>query len=98
MQMRRVASLTNAFSKKLDKHRVAFGPHVGWCNLCRMHEASRRTPTMALRVTEHVWTIGELAERALFALASTPAPRPRPSPSSRVPGHESNVEFFRVGR
>ncbi len=33
-------------------------------NLCRVHEALRITPAMALGVTDHIWTIGELIEAA----------------------------------
>ena len=33
-------------------------------NFCRVHETIRVTPAMALGVTDHIWTIGELIERA----------------------------------
>ena len=30
--------------------------------LCRVHEALRITPAMALGVTDHIWTVAELIE------------------------------------
>ena len=75
--MRRSTTLTNEFSKKLENHRAAFGLHVGRYNLCDMHESLRCTPAMALRVTDHVRTIGKLVEQALFV--------PKPVPNIPVP-------------
>ncbi len=37
---------------------------VAHYNLCRVHETIRMTPTMALGVADHIWTIGELVEAA----------------------------------
>jgi len=71
IQMRRFIRLTNAFSKKAENHAAAVALHVGWYNLCDLHEALRVTPAMALGVTDHPWTISELVERAL----SAPTPR-----------------------
>ena len=34
-------------------------------NFCRTHEALRVTPAMAQRLTDHVWTIGELLTACL---------------------------------
>jgi hypothetical protein len=64
MQQRRFTRLTNGFSKKLDNHVAAVGLFVAHYNLCRVHEALRMTPAMALGVTDHIWTIGELIEAA----------------------------------
>jgi IS1 family transposase len=70
MQQRRFTRLTNAFSKKLDHHVAAIGLYVAHYNLCRVHEAlgRRETPAMALGLTDHAWTIGELLT-ACFANA-----------------------------
>lgn len=65
MQQRRFTRLTNAFSKKLENHMAATALYVAWYNLCRPHEALRVTPAMHLRITDHVWSIGELVEAAL---------------------------------
>jgi hypothetical protein len=85
MQIRRFTRLTNAFSRKPENHAAAISLHVAWYNLCRVHETLRTTPAMALGVSDHIWTIGELIDAAL----STPKPAPtlpvppaptRPSP------------------
>ena len=60
MQCRRLTRLTNAFSKKLENHAAAVALFVAHYNLCRVHETLRVTPAMALGVTDHIWTIGEL--------------------------------------
>lgn len=66
MAQRRFTRLTNAFSKKLDNHRAAVALYVAHYNFCRVHEALRVTPAMQLGVTDHVWTISELVEAALY--------------------------------
>jgi IS1 family transposase len=78
MQMRRFTRLTNAFSKKLRNHRAAVALYVAWYNLCRVHETLRCTPAMALGVTDHIWTVGELVDAAL----SAPMPPP-PAPTGQ---------------
>ena len=75
MQMRRFTRLTNGFSKKAANHRAAISLYLAHYNLCRVHEAHRVTPAMQLRVTDHVWSIGELIDAALAA-PTAPAPTP----------------------
>jgi IS1 family transposase len=65
MQCRRFGRLTNAFSKTLTNHAAAVSLHVVFYNLCRVHEAIDTTPAVALRITDHVWSIGELVDVAL---------------------------------
>lgn len=65
MTQRRFGRLTNAFSKKLDNHAAAVDLYVSHYNFCRVHEALRQTPAMALGLTDHVWTVSELIEKAL---------------------------------
>jgi len=60
MQQRRFTRLTNGFSKKLANHKAAVALFIAHYNLCRVHESLRITPAMALGVTDHIWTIGEL--------------------------------------
>jgi IS1 family transposase len=85
MSSRRFTRLTNAFSKKLDNHLAAVDLYVAHYNLCRVHEAltpnvrHQNTPGMAVGVTDHVWSIGELLDAAL---AVTPS-RPVDTPSNR---------------
>jgi IS1 family transposase len=67
MQQRRFTRLTNGFSKKLENHVASVGLYVAHYNFCRVHEAlgRRQTPAMALGLTDHVWTIGELMQACL---------------------------------
>lgn len=71
MGCRRFTRLTNSFSKKLENHRPAVSLYVAHYNLCRVHESltpdARRqtTPAMALGISDHVWSIGELIDAAL---------------------------------
>ena len=65
MASRRFTRLTNGFSKKLANHVAAVSLYVAHFNLCRVHEALRITPAMAMGVTDHIWTIGELIDEAL---------------------------------
>lgn len=67
MGCRRFTRLTNAFSKKLANHVAAVSLYVAHFNLCRVHEALRITPAMAMGVTDHVWSIGELVDAATTA-------------------------------
>lgn len=64
MQSRRFTRLTNGFSKKLENHQAAVSLFISHYNLCRVHETIRVTPAMALGVTDHIWTIGELIDAA----------------------------------
>ena len=68
MASRRFTRLTNGFSKKLANHVAAVSLYVAHFNLCRVHESLRITPAMAMGITDHVWTIGELVD------AATPEP------------------------
>jgi hypothetical protein len=65
--------LTNGFSKKLDCHVAAVALYVAHYNLCRVHETLRTTPAIALGITDHVWSIGELIDAALTAAPPKPA-------------------------
>jgi IS1 family transposase len=76
MAMRRFTRLTNGFSKKLANHQAAIALHIAHYNLCRVHETTRCTPAMALGVTDHVWTVGELIDAALNAVTPPPLSRP----------------------
>jgi IS1 family transposase len=86
MQMRRFTRLTNGFSKKLESHAAAVALWVSFYNLCRVHETLRCTPAMALGVTDHIWTVGELIEAALEPSDVPPLPRATP-PTTLRPGY-----------
>jgi len=66
MASRRFTRLTNGFSKKLENHVAAVSLYVAHFNLCRVHEALRITPAMAIGITDHIWTIGELDDRRAY--------------------------------
>jgi IS1 family transposase len=66
MGMRRFTRLTNAFSKKLDNHMAAIALHFLHYNFARPHKTLAnpypRTPAMAAGISDHIWTLGEIAE------------------------------------
>jgi IS1 family transposase len=86
MASRRFTRLTNAYSKKLDNHRAAVALWIAFYNFCRVHEALRCTPAMALGVTDHIWSIGELIAAALEPSDVPPLPRPV-QPTTLRPGY-----------
>jgi hypothetical protein len=61
MGMRRFTRLTNGFSKKVENHACAVALHYMHYNFCRIHKSLRVTPAMEAGVTDHVWTIEEVA-------------------------------------
>jgi len=60
MHLRRFTRLVNAFSKKLDNLKAAVMVYVVWYDFCRVRQTLRVTPAMEGRLTDHIWTIGEL--------------------------------------
>jgi IS1 family transposase len=64
MSIRRFTRLTNAFSKKLDNHKAAVALHFMHYNFGRIHKTLRVTPAMEAGVTDHVWTLAEIAALA----------------------------------
>ena len=65
MSQRRFTRLTSGFSKKLTHHAAAVSLYVSHYNLCRVHEALRTTPGVALGIADRVWTIGDLLDATL---------------------------------
>ncbi len=65
MGMRRFTRLTNGFSKKLDNHMAAIALHFMPLQLRppaqTLANPYPRTPAMAAGVTDHVWTLTEIA-------------------------------------
>ena len=61
MSMRRFTRLTNAFSKKLENHMSAISLHYMYYNFGRIHQSLRVTPAMEAGVTDHVWSLEEIA-------------------------------------
>jgi IS1 family transposase len=62
MGMRRFTRLTNAFSKKVENLEYAVALHYMHYNFARVHKTLRVTPAMEAGVSNHVWTIEEIAE------------------------------------
>ena len=96
MESRRFTRLTNGFSKKLECHAAAVSLYVAHYNWCRPHEAltpdarHQTTPAMALGITDHVWSIGELLDAAL-AIAP-------PAPTETAPERRRRFRVIDGGR
>jgi IS1 family transposase len=69
---KRFVRLGTGFSKKLENHAAAVSLYVAHYNLCRVHEALRSTPAMALGLTDRAWSLGDLLDAALAV--ATPDP------------------------
>ena len=75
MSMRRFTRLTNAHSKKVENHMHAISLHFMFYNFARKHMSlDGRTPAMAAGVSEHVWTVEEIASLAKIAAPKTRGP------------------------
>jgi len=61
MSMRRFTRLTNGFSKKIENHFHSLALHYMHYNFCRIHKSLRITPAMEAGVSNHVWSIEEIA-------------------------------------
>jgi IS1 family transposase len=61
MGMRRFTRLTNAFSKKIDNHAFHLALHYMYYNFVRIHKTLRVTPAMKAGVTDHLWSVEEIA-------------------------------------
>jgi IS1 family transposase len=72
MSMRRFTRLTNGFSKKAENHMHAISLHYMYYNFGRIHQSLKVTLAMAAGITDHVWSLEEIAE-----LAPIEAPRKR---------------------
>jgi hypothetical protein len=64
MGMRRVTRLTNAFSKKVENYAHAVALHFMYYNFGRIHKTLRVTPAMTAGVSDHVWSLEEIAQLA----------------------------------
>ncbi len=64
MHMRRFTRLTNAFSKKVENHACAVALHYMFYNFAKIHKTLRVTPAMQAGVSDHVWSMEEIAKLA----------------------------------
>ncbi|MDC0742604.1 IS1 family transposase [Polyangium mundeleinium] len=91
MHVRRFTRLCNGFSKKIENHRAAVSLHVAWYNFCRVHESLRVTPAMEAGITDHVWSVQELVERALAAEPCAPPEPKKLAPPASAPGEKPSA-------
>jgi hypothetical protein len=71
--MRRFTRLTNGFSEKAENHAHAVALHYMHYNFGRIHKMLRMTPAMEAGMSDHVWTMEEIA--ALMDAHYMPKPR-----------------------
>ena len=64
MGVRRFTRLTNAFSKKIENHIHALSLYFAYYNFGRVHQTLRVTPAMEAGLTDHIWSLEELAALA----------------------------------
>ncbi len=86
MHMRRFTRLTNAFSKKVEKHAHALAIYFVFYNFVRIHKTLRVTPAMAAGVADRLWSMEDIAE-----LVEAAAPKPgRPATYKKRDAEFSN--------
>jgi len=61
MSMRRFTRLTNGFSKKVENLAPAVSLHFMFYNFGRIHKTLRVTPAMEAGISDHVWSLEEIA-------------------------------------
>lgn len=72
MQMRRFTRLTNGFSKKVANHCHMVALYTVWYNFVKMHKTLKMTPAMVARVSDRLWSVGDIVD--LIEVAEAPAP------------------------
>jgi IS1 family transposase len=60
MSIRRFTRLTNAFSKKIEKHALSVALHYMHYNFARIHKTLRVSPAMAAGVTDKLWSVADI--------------------------------------
>jgi IS1 family transposase len=64
MGMRGFIRLTNGFSKKVENLMHAVSLHFMYYNFTRIHQSLRVTPAMEAGITDHLWTLEDVAKLA----------------------------------
>jgi len=64
MSMRRMTRLTNSFSKKLENFGHAVALHFMYYNFARQHQTLRVSPAMEAGISDHLWSLEEIAALA----------------------------------
>jgi hypothetical protein len=62
MGNRRMTRLTNAFSKKAEKHAYMMAIHFMHYNFVRIHQTLKVTPAMAAGVTDKLWEMYDMVK------------------------------------
>ena len=62
--MRRFTRLTNAFSKKVENLAHPVSVHFMYYNFANIHQKLRVTPAMEAGVSDHVWSLEDIAKLA----------------------------------
>jgi IS1 family transposase len=62
MNMRRFTRLTNGFSKKVENHAHSVALYFMHYNFVRIHKSLRVTPAMEAGVTNHLWSVEDIAK------------------------------------
>ena len=62
---KRYQRLTYAFSKKWENLEHALALHFAHYNFCHMHGTLQVTPAMEAGITDDVWSVADLVERAV---------------------------------
>lgn len=62
MGIKRFARRTNAHSKKIENHAHAVALHFIYYNYGRIHKTLGRTPAMEIGISDHVWSLEEIAK------------------------------------
>jgi transposase-like protein len=61
---KRFVRLGLGWSRKLENHRASVALFVAAYNFCKVHSTMGCTPAVALKITEHTWTVEELIDEA----------------------------------
>lgn len=61
---RRMARLTNAFSKKVENHALQLAINFAHHNFCRIPRTTRATPAMLSGIVNEVWSVADLVKIA----------------------------------
>lgn len=70
MYMLRFTRLTNGFSKKVENHVNAVALHFMYYNFSKIHKTLRVTPAMEAGISNHAWSIEEIARLVPEAVAT----------------------------
>jgi hypothetical protein len=63
--MKRFSRLALGFSKKFENLAAAIALHVAHYNFCRVHGALRKTPAMEADLTNDIWNLEDLYDKAM---------------------------------